>query len=104
MASEFTQKVIEIVKAIPPGKVATYGAIARTAGNPRGTRGVVWILKSSSRKEELPWHRVINHRGTISLEPGYGYELQRAMLEAEGIDFDEEGRVDLKERLWDALY
>ncbi len=75
----FTQRVKDIIKKIPKGKVATYGQIATCAGNPRATRVVVWILNSSSQKDKLPWHRVINSKGQISLKPGHGYELQRAL-------------------------
>ena len=103
MASEFTERVISIISAIPQGRVATYGAVARAAGNPRGARGVVWILSSSSRKANLPWHRVINSKGRIGLGPGDGYELQRAMLESEGVELDEDNRIDLSQRLWEAL-
>lgn len=98
--NSFALEVKRCVKDIPKGKVATYGQIAMIAGNPRGVRGVVWILHSSSRKAELPWHRVINRKGKISLLPGQGYEEQKARLEAEGIQFDEEDHIDLKQFLW----
>jgi methylated-DNA-protein-cysteine methyltransferase-like protein len=96
----FSQQVIAIVRGIPPGRVATYGQIAACAGNPRAARGVVWVLHAASRKHELPWHRVVNSRGTISLRPGGGYEEQRSRLEAEGLRFDSRGRLDLRTVLW----
>jgi len=96
----FSTQIISIIKRIPRGKVATYGQIAALAGNPRAARAVVWLLHSSSGKEKLPWHRVINGRGTISLKPGYGYDEQRARLESEGVDFDLYGRVDLNKNQW----
>ena len=80
--------------------VATYGRIAASCGNPRGARSVVWLLKSTSRAEDLPWHRVISAKGSISLEPGAGYELQRTLLEAEGVVIDETGRIDLERFEW----
>jgi methylated-DNA-protein-cysteine methyltransferase-like protein len=89
-----------LIRQIPKGRVATYGQIAALAGNPRAARAVVWLLHSSSVKERLPWHRVINGRGTISLKPGYGYEEQRALLEGEGIDFDLYGKTDLDKYKW----
>ena len=98
--SEFSQRVIEVIKSIPPGKVQTYGGIAAAAGNPRGARVVVWLLNSSSRKEDLPWHRVINSKGKISLKPGYGLELQKQLLESEGIIFKTEDGIDLSTYLW----
>ena len=96
----FTGRIREIVKGIPAGRVATYGLIASLAGNPRGSRAVVWALRAYSRKDDLPWHRVINGRGTISLPPGDGYELQRSLLEREGVEFDARGRVDLERYGW----
>jgi methylated-DNA-protein-cysteine methyltransferase-like protein len=96
----FSQAVVALIRSIPPGKVATYGQIAACAGNPGAARGVVWILHAASRKHGLPWHRVVNSRGTISLRPGGGYEEQRSRLEAEGLRFDERGRLDLQRCLW----
>jgi len=61
---------------------------------------VVRILHTLSGKEKLPWHRVINARGTISLKPGQGYEMQRAMLLEEGIFFDDYDRIDLNKYGW----
>ena len=98
--SEFSQRIIDQIKKVPEGQVATYGGIAASAGNPRGARTVVWILNSTSRAEDLPWHRIINSKGTISLKPGRGYELQRGLLESEGVLFDEGGRIDLKRFEW----
>ena len=98
--SEYTDKVIQVIRSIPEGKILTYGRAAAMAGNPRGARVVVWILHSSSEKEQLPWHRVVNSKGTISLEPGYGYELQRQLLESEGVEFDMKNRIDLRRFLW----
>jgi methylated-DNA-protein-cysteine methyltransferase-like protein len=95
----FTQRVIEAVKAIPRGKVATYGQIAIMAGLPNGARQVSWVLNTCSRSENLPWQRVVNARGTISLE-GEGRIEQRALLESEGVLFDDEGRIDLSRFLW----
>ncbi len=96
----FAGLVKRIIRAIPAGKVATYGQVAALAGNPRAVRGVVWILHASSRKAALPWHRVVNRRGQISLRPGQGYEEQRALLEAEGVPFDTDDRIDLTHHLW----
>ena len=96
----FHQTVIKLIKKIPKGKVATYGQIAAMAGDPRGARQVSWILHSSSDKEKLPWHRVINKQGKISLPPDSGYEIQREKLEKEGIVFSLRNSIDLKRFLW----
>jgi len=102
MNKTFQERVIDIIKNIPRGKVVTYGRIAAAAGNPRGARQVAYILHSCSRKENLPWHRVINSKGAISLKPGNGYELQKKMLEEEGIELSEEGLINFSKFLWTA--
>lgn len=98
--STFAERVKAIIKTVPHGKVVTYGQVAAMAGNPRGVRGVVWILHSSSKSDNLPWHRVINGKGRISLPPGGGCEEQKARLESEGIVFDALDRVNLNRYLW----
>ena len=95
----YTQRVVEAIKSIPRGKVATYGQLAAMAGNPRGARQVVRTLVSQSRKENLPWHRVINARGTISLT-GAAFDEQKALLEAEGVAVDGRGAIDLEKYQW----
>ncbi|MCD4829031.1 MAG: MGMT family protein [Candidatus Cloacimonetes bacterium] len=97
----FTDELAEIIRAIPAGKVATYGQIARLAGNPRGARQVSRLLAGSSRKLGLPWHRVINSKGNVSLPPGGGLEEQCARLRAEGIKVSKAGRVSLSRYGWD---
>ncbi len=93
------ESIIEIIRSIPKGKVSTYGQIAALAGSPLAARVVVWVLNSSSDKEKLPWHRVINSKGKISLPLGCGYELQKSLLEKEGIVFDERDKIDFKKYL-----
>lgn len=100
MVNIFQQRAIDAIKKIPRGKVATYGQIAVMAGDPRGARQVVRVLHNSSTKEKLPWHRVINRQGRISLHPGSGYEQQRAMLENEGVWFNRNGTIDLRRYQW----
>jgi methylated-DNA-protein-cysteine methyltransferase related protein len=93
-------RIKRVIRRIPRGRVASYGQVAALAGHPRAARAVVWILHSSSASAKLPWHRVINSRGTISLRPGYGYEEQKALLMREGVAFDRQGRVDLRRQGW----
>ncbi len=100
MSESFTDTVKMIIKKIPKGKIASYGQIAALAGSPRAARQVVRILHSSSRKDKLPWHRVINSKGGISLKPGNGYELQKSLLEDEGVKFGLRDIVDFKRFLW----
>lgn len=96
----FYERAVNSIKSIPRGKVATYGMIARLAGNPRSARQVAYILSSSWKKHNLPWHRVVNSKGGISLRPGRGYEEQRERLDREGIVFREDGTIDLERYKW----
>ena len=99
MTGDFTKRVIKIIKGIPEGKVMTYGQIAFMAGKPNGARQISWILNSMSENEKLPWHRVINSMGKISLPEGFGLEEQIYRLTREGVEFDENNRIDLKKFL-----
>ncbi|MCG3119809.1 MAG: DNA base-flipping protein [bacterium] len=96
----FFRRVVVIIKKIPRGQVATYGQIAALAGNPRAARQVAWVLHSAADKENLPWQRVINSQGSISLPRYGGYELQRALLVKEGVKFDSAERIDLVRFQW----
>ena len=96
----FTTRVIELVRSIPEGRVATYGGIAAAAGSPQAARQVVRILHSCARKEQLPWHRVVNREGRIALKPLAGYGQQKILLEAEGVEFGPGDRIDLGVFLW----
>lgn len=96
----FTLRAIELIRSIPEGKVATYGQIAAMAGSPRAARQVVRVLHSSSRKEGLPWHRVVNREGKISLPEHRGHNRQRALLKSESIEFGEDDRINLDRYRW----
>ncbi len=100
MYTEFTRRVIDTIKAIPPGKVLTYGAVATLSGSPRGARQVVRILHSLSEKEGLPWHRVISAGGKISLPSLEGREEQASLLRTEGVIVSDDFRVDLAAFHW----
>lgn len=91
----FTERVVAVIRSIPRGRVMTYGSVATAAGSPRAARGVVWILHSSSDAARLPWHRVVGRGGRIALDRDRGGDLQRTMLEAEGIEIGMDGCVDL---------
>jgi methylated-DNA-protein-cysteine methyltransferase-like protein len=98
---EFEDRVKGVIKAIPRGKVTTYAQVAALAGNHRAARQVVRVLHSSSTKDRLPWHRVINSRGRIALERGRGFEEQKRLLIGEGVRIDSRGRIDLDEFQWE---
>lgn len=99
--SPFTREAKRVIRAIPRGRVATYGQIAALAGRERAARGVAWVLHSSSDAAGLPWHRVINGRGGISLGRGRGFEEQKKRLAAEGVAVSRGGRVDLRRFQWE---
>lgn len=90
--------VVECIRSIPAGRVASYGAIAERSGNPMGASGarqVARILHSMSRKYDLPWWRVVKKDGAIALCDGEGRDLQRQLLETEGVEFTSSGNVDI---------
>lgn len=90
-----------MVRRIPRGRVATYGQVASLAGLPGHARQVGYALHALPDGSDVPWQRVINARGEISVRAEPFYEpMQRAMLEAEGVILDRRGRVDLGRFRW----
>jgi methylated-DNA-protein-cysteine methyltransferase-like protein len=87
------RKIYETVKMIPAGKVATYGQIARIVGG--CTAIMVGYAMAGVSDPAIPWQRVINSRGGISIKDQSGYSLQKALLESEGVVFDQSDKVDL---------
>lgn len=91
------EKIYEVVKNIPKGKVATYGQVAFLAGNPRWSRVVGYALHSKPESLDIPCHRVVNREGRLAPSFAFGSdELQRQLLESEGIVFEPDGKVNLK--------
>mgnify|MGYP003414679608 FL=1 len=91
------EKIYEVVKSIPKGKVATYGQVALLAGNPRWARVVGYALHVNPEPGIIPCHRVVNREGRVA--PGFafgGEGVQRQLLESEGIVFETDGRIDLE--------
>ena len=92
-----------VVRKVPRGRVATYGQIAELAGLEGHARQVGYALHNLPQKNKVPWHRVVNAQGEISLRTaGDSHELQRLLLEAEGVVFSLNGRIDLKVYRWTA--
>ena len=90
------QRIYDTVCRIPAGRVATYGQVASLAGLPGQARLAGYALHTLPGESDVPWHRVVNARGGISLNREYGAgNLQQSLLEAEGISFDEHGKIDL---------
>lgn len=101
MTSNTYSDIYAVVCRIPKGQVATYGQIAQLAGLPRRARLVGYAL-SALNDSSVPWHRVINAKGEISRRSGGSEadELQRLLLEEEGIHFDAHGRIPLDRYRW----
>ncbi len=100
--SDRYRQIYAAVRRIPCGRVATYGDIARLAGLPGQARLVGYALHALPAHSSVPWHRVLNAQGTISLgrtEPGGGL-AQRFLLEREGVIFDANGRISLQRFRW----
>src|SRR5262245_21978456 len=94
-------RIEAVVRRIPRGRVATYGQVAVLAGLPGHARQVGYALHALANGSPVPWQRVVNARGEVSLRRTPGWEsVQRALLEREGIAFDARGRIDLERRLW----
>lgn len=101
MASDsgFFEKVYRLVRRVPYGKITSYGAVARMLEHPHAARTVGWALHSLTEGTDVPWWRVINSQGRISLLVGGA--LQRELLEAEGVTFDERDRVNWERFGWE---
>lgn len=95
------QRIYRVIRRVPRGRVATYGQIAEMA-KASGPRQVGYALHALPDGHDVPWHRIINARGMISLDSTGlgGGNLQRALLETERVAFDEKGRIDLKRYQW----
>ena len=91
------ERIYEVVKTIPKGRVATYGQVALFAGNPRWARVVGYALHNNPSPETIPCHRVVNREGRVADAFVFGGgNAQRSLLEKEGIVFEADGRIDLK--------
>ena len=99
----FNDAVYEVVRQIPAGRVASYGQVARMVGRPRNARFVGYALHVNPEPGVIPCHRVVFKDG--SLAPGFafgGEDEQRRLLEAEGVAFLDDGRVDMTSHAWEA--
>lgn len=100
----YFEQVYEAVSKIPGGKVATYGQIASMLGNPRGARAVGYALRLLTTEERaIPWWRVVNAKGFISINQGHGgfeKSVQAELLREDGVEVNSEWILDLKSYLW----
>jgi len=101
-ASDFTERVYDVVRQIPYARVTTYSGVATLVYSPRAARAVGQALRAGKwGPDEVPWHRVINAQGRISFRGDtVRATLQRQLLAAEGIEFDAEDVVDLTRYAW----
>ncbi len=96
------RKIYAVVRRVPPGRVATYGQIASLADLPGRARQVGYALHSLPRDHDVPWQRIINSKGEVSPRSAPGWDnVQRSLLEQEGVVFDARGRVDLARYRWE---
>jgi len=101
-AKRFQQKVIAVVRTIPCGKVTTYGAIALALGAPRQARRVGNALAGLGTGHDVPAHRVVNRSGVLTGAHAFGPPgVMQALLDAEGVHFLEDGRVDMAQHFWE---
>lgn len=95
----FAVRVWQIIAAIPEGTVTTYGDVASLAGSPRAARQVGGVLHRLPEGSTLPWHRVVNRHGVISLT-GPHLQRQRQALLAEGVQVSGQGQIDMHRYRW----
>jgi methylated-DNA-protein-cysteine methyltransferase-like protein len=92
------ERVWQIVRRVPRGRVITYGAVSRMIDGRLTPVGVGWAIRAAP-EGLIPWQRVVNSRGGISTDPAHP-GLQRAMLESEGVRFRRDGTIDLERFAW----
>lgn len=97
----FQIAICRLVERCPRGKVVSYGGVAAMAGKPRAARAVGAVMRELPDDSKVPWWRVINSKGEVSMRDiGHGPAIQRKLLEREGIRFDGNGRVDWERYGW----
>jgi methylated-DNA-protein-cysteine methyltransferase-like protein len=101
-AGKLSAQVYALVRACPKGRVTTYGWLAGAVGYPRGARMVGWIMSATPANQGIPAHRVINKDGVLTASKAFGAkDRMRALLEEDGVTFEEDGHVDMKRYGWD---
>ena len=95
------QRLWQVISAIPPGRVCSYGGVAKLAGLGQGARQTAWALRNLPRDTRIPWFRVINAQGRIAMPEGSrGYKEQRKRLAAEGVTFKDNGKLSSSAFWW----
>lgn len=102
MEKDFFQRVYEVVKQIPCGKITTYGAIAKKIGAPKSARMVGYALNASGMQEDVPAHRVVNRKGLLTGKHHFqGTNLMQQLLENEGVKIKENTVQNFKDHFWE---
>jgi methylated-DNA-protein-cysteine methyltransferase-like protein len=100
--NSFFERVYEVVRQIPPGRVTSYGAIARFLGAAGSSRMVGWAMNNASKMEDIPAQRVVNRNGLLTGKHHFpGSRVMEQMLEAEGVEVREDRVVHFEELFWD---
>jgi len=101
--SKFTEAVWTVIRAVPRGRVVSYGQVAAYAGVPRAARAVGWLLRQS-HDESVPWWRVINNAGRISIKANWFHDAaeQKKRLRAEGVEVGERFEIEIEKYRWAA--
>ncbi|HKK81819.1 MAG TPA: MGMT family protein [Prolixibacteraceae bacterium] len=105
MQDDFFQRIYEVVRQIPPGKVTSYGAIARYLGASKSSRMVGWAMNAShSQPEVIPAHRVVNRNGVLTGKNFFGGStIMQELLESEGLIIKDDKILNFKENFWDPM-
>jgi methylated-DNA-protein-cysteine methyltransferase-like protein len=101
MEANFFERVYEITRQIPVGKVTSYGAIAKALGTGRSARMVGWAMNASHNREDIPAHRVVNRKGLLSGKHHFaGTNLMQQLLENEGVKVVNNQIIDFEKHFW----
>ena len=98
--SSFFEKVYEVVKQIPKGKVTTYGAIAKYLGHPKSARMVGWAMNKAHNDDSIPAHRVVNRNGVLTGKHHFAFQSMEKQLLAENIIVEDNKIVDFETHFW----
>lgn len=102
LQDSFFERVYEVVRQIPFGKVTSYGAIAKAIGSPQSSRMVGYAMNASHSVENVPAHRVVNRNGVLTGKHHFdGTNLMQQLLEAEGIKISNNKIINFKEHFWE---
>lgn len=95
--TKFQEAILQVVRLVPPGKVVSYGQVAAYIGTPRAARQVGWAMRSLEGTPDFPWWRVLNNAGRITIKGNHfnTAQLQKELLEAEGIEISSDFGLDM---------